>query len=879
MGRVTDYLTALLVRQIAEHSVVVWYDPERHYLAVVEGLSIGDVSVAVYEGSFYALRRRVEPLLDGEEPPRLLVYVPLDRGETDHALVELESLGVVLAPGGNSLLRNTRLSVVARHALREALSSEELASLERQVEDGQLALADLERLGDEGRGRGVIAAIFGTGVIQEIALMLLGSERHDEAIAARKALPELAGFLAEELDVALPSESPLSELCARLAQHLLVTDLTTTAAAELPSSVSTIEMPSDPEIRERCVQIARNWRLRRDLRESYLTRACEVAAELGLTQVDDAVVDELVDAALEGGHSPLSETFRALEEGYQRAVAQRLLALAGTALPAVADLRRLVDLTQSRLGCFWSEVVPDLQARWALVASAATVVLEAARVGAELAAGPSTAAAIFDAYTRSQKPWSELDTAYRHMERRYHRLDTPGGEVSERLELIVVRARERYIREASAVAEAFVRACGAGRFTIPGSLRQRDVFEKAVKPALAEGKTAYVWVDALRYEMARELGMGLASDFEVDLRPAFAAAPTITEIGMACLLPTAGEPLGIVVTARGKLAVTVGGQQLKDRKSRVAYLTAHAGCRVHDAKLADFGPNPRKKLRDAAARAELMLVTSQEIDQLCEEDNVPLARKTMDDVLFELSRLFRLLVELGVKSIVVAADHGYLFGDELSSDMKISPPGGDTADLHRRVWVGRGGAASDSYLRARLDDFGFEGDLELATPWGFGCFTVQGGAKAYFHGGLSPQEVIVPVMTLKPRRAVSSAQLTEVKWTIVPGSEKISTRFVSVQVRGLASGMFSLEAPTVRLEIRAGRDVLSRPVSASYGFDEATGAVKLKLSTAKHTEIEPDTVALMFTGDVTPRTVRIHLLDARSGAELAQRSIEVAIAM
>ena len=37
-----------------------------------------------------------------------------------------------------------------------------------------------------------------------------------------------------------------------------------------------------------------------------------------------------------------------------------------------------------------------------------------------------------------------------------------------------------------------------------GVLRQRDVFATQVQPRLAEGKTAYVWVDALRFEMARE---------------------------------------------------------------------------------------------------------------------------------------------------------------------------------------------------------------------------------------------------------------------------------------------------------------------------------------------------------------------------------------
>ena len=52
------------------------------------------------------------------QPPRLLVYVPMDQGETDHALAELEAAGVVVQPGQQPPSRNTRLSLVARNALR-----------------------------------------------------------------------------------------------------------------------------------------------------------------------------------------------------------------------------------------------------------------------------------------------------------------------------------------------------------------------------------------------------------------------------------------------------------------------------------------------------------------------------------------------------------------------------------------------------------------------------------------------------------------------------------------------------------------------------------------------------------------------------------------
>ena len=103
-------------------------------------------------------------------------------------------------------------------------------------------------------------------------------------------------------------------------------------------------------------------------------------------------------------------------------------------------------------------------------------------------------------------------------------------------------------------------------------------------------------------------------------------------------------------------------------------------------------PKPHKKIKDGIQTAQLVLVTSQEIDELCEADNIAQARLQMDGVLSHLRRGVRLLSDLGIKTIILAADHGHLFAEEISEEMKIEAPGGQTEDLHRRVWVGVGGA-------------------------------------------------------------------------------------------------------------------------------------------------------------------------------------------
>ncbi|MGH9428051.1 MAG: PglZ domain-containing protein, partial [Terriglobia bacterium] len=386
--------------------------------------------------------------------------------------------------------------------------------------------------------------------------------------------------------------------------------------------------------------------------------------------------------------------------------------------------------------------------------------------------------------------------------------------------------------------------------------------------------------DALRFEMARELCRLLKNDFEISLQPVLATVPTITEIGMAALLPKANQSAKVVPVGGGKLGLEIDGAVLKDRKDRIAFLKTHAGVSIFDAKLDDLLPKPQKKIKDGIQNAELVLVTSQEIDELCEADNIAQARLQMDGVLSHLRRGVRVLSELGIKTIILAADHGHLFAEEISDDMKIDAPGGQTEDLHRRVWVGFGGTTDPSYLRVPLRSLGVESDLDIATPWTFACFKAKGGARAYFHGGLSPQELIIPVVVMTPKRAVMASPSTGIRWNLIPGSVKLTTRFFSVQITGSQSSLFGFELPKVRVEIRANKKCVSRPVSASYGFQDATGEVTLKLTESDPQKLEPNTVTVMLTEEPTQKAVGLYLLDATTGIELASLDkIEVAIAI
>src|SRR3989304_3250820 len=94
-----EFIEKRIQRQISDAGLVVWYDPQGYYNDLINHLILIDTKLLSYDGSFFALRAAVEIYLDQPDPPKLLVYVPMEQTQTQHALVELESAGVILVPG------------------------------------------------------------------------------------------------------------------------------------------------------------------------------------------------------------------------------------------------------------------------------------------------------------------------------------------------------------------------------------------------------------------------------------------------------------------------------------------------------------------------------------------------------------------------------------------------------------------------------------------------------------------------------------------------------------------------------------------------------------------------------------------------------------
>ena len=123
MTAMRDHLAAELAKKVSQKGVVVWQDSEREYADVAASLCPPDARFVAYEGSWYALRREVEPLLAGDTPPKLVIYAPA-RAPGEDPLEELRA-------AGGSYTR--RLSTLAKDALKGQLSEQRLAEIGSQA--------------------------------------------------------------------------------------------------------------------------------------------------------------------------------------------------------------------------------------------------------------------------------------------------------------------------------------------------------------------------------------------------------------------------------------------------------------------------------------------------------------------------------------------------------------------------------------------------------------------------------------------------------------------------------------------------------------------------------------------------------------------------
>lgn len=102
-------------------------------------------------------------------------------------------------------------------------------------------------------------------------------------------------------------------------------------------------------------------------------------------------------------------------------------------------------------------------------------------------------------------------------------------------------------------------------------------------------------------------------------------------------------------------------------------------------------------------------------------------------------------------AVVIASDHGYTEVPAANTVLIQEPPAAASGTSHRRVAYFPSGATPDSQELARIINVSSHQACLVAS--GYSCY--QGRPKGATHGGLTPQEVLVPLVVLDPSDEVT----------------------------------------------------------------------------------------------------------------------------
>jgi hypothetical protein len=788
----THLLHTYIAEQLAQHlnnrRVVVWYDPRsefEHFISELGGTPLEDgllqaiiggvaTTLATYDGSMYSLRSRVESLAGIDNPPAVVLYLPgVSRDHHGSVLMELELAGGRWEP---------QLRHLCRNALRQRYTDgviDELLNRERVTYEDLVAASAAQG----GALPSVLKSLLRGATSEAQLASWLADVDLDVAIVEKEATSELAKLVTARLGLDLP-DGDLPKWRAVTARFVLAIEFRSDLAGDPPPELEYIGAVSADIERSAC-SIARM--LRDGYSKSYPDLADRAERELRLGSGSVAPTD-----------LGAIDTFR-FEE-------QALLARCA-ALVADGRFADVVKIAAARSGSFWLRETVERQAQWQAISLAAQLGAAAEDVESDLTCLPTDVTAWVERYASR---WYAVDRAQRHLEAWLPKLDDDPNDRA------VVAVRERYDAVVTKLAIGFVATLQLSQWAADGQLQQTSIYDDIVRPT--PGRVGYFLVDAMRYEMGAELAERLSEHGEVTLRPALGILPSITPTGMAALMPGASSDY-TVADSGGRLVARVGDTTLPDLKARKKYFAAHVPSSV-DLELGELQTLSKARLARRLGTAERVVVRSQEIDFFGEGGFQ--ARAVMDTVIENLARAVRKLAAVGVERAVITADHGHLFSSQdRDESMRIDAPGGETVELHRRCWIGRGGATPPSCVRVHARNLGNDSDLDFVFPVGTGVFRA-GGDLAFHHGGPSLQELVVPVITV---RSAETGTVTDggAALSVADVPAVITNRIFSVKL-SLAS-MAADPIPVRPVLIAGDSQVGAAGMAVGGDFDRGNGTV------------------------------------------------------
>jgi hypothetical protein len=739
--------------RLKKNGVLVVYDPEKIYQCVcmnikkdmagdtIEVVDASNSSITSRENALKALKNLGRPNTDLEG---LLVYVPAKAPETEEekqkdpfALYTV--CGSVFPDGAGDAFMHLCLKAKPDHAteIRRIFS-----------QDPTPSFAVIDAVGG-GKGWPNLQVALQVESANDILFALLApTDKQKQSLEAREGETK-ASWVSEAKDLfavclgmkLITRGKTWSSISDELWRFVLYSEFVFDLPTGLPESLSNVPRASDeakPVIEDLCE------RLRNDQRTqtTYIQRAQAIEKELELPGHCKSITD-----------FGIRDTFPFEERSF---LAQGITAIKNND----ADTARYI-LNQHTHNV-WAGI-GESQVQWGLVGAALALCETCDDFERQLPDYAQTIDALIDFYVSSLR---EVDRLQREFEQSVSDAMASVSSMSE----IIEKARTKYRNLSSNVQDLFIRHVENTGWPPLGRFSNADLFDSKIAPKLQESghKVAFLMIDSLRYELGVAMEQQLGEDDPVELLTAMAQLPSITLVGMASLLPEAGHHLTLT-REDNKVIPLLGSVKITSVKQRMDVMRNKYGQRFEEMKLADF-IKPRKKIQP---EVDLLILRSVEIDAYLETDP-ELTLRLIQDALKRIRVAIHKLKGLGFNEVVIATDHGFFLNPHIEAGDVCTKPNGNWVFVHDRLALGNGVSDNANFVLS-ASHLGMRGDFEnVAGPRSLAAYRA---GQLYFHGGISLQECIVPIISVRLTKEHLQQEKAKIKISYKTDAKTITSRF------------------------------------------------------------------------------------------------------
>jgi len=277
--------------------------------------------------------------------------------------------------------------------------------------------------------------------------------------------------------------------------------------------------------------------------------------------------------------------------------------------------------------------------------------------------------------------------------------------------------------------------------------------------------------DALRYEVAHAISDQINNEkrYLSEIHSQLGVVPSYTQLGMAALLPHNELTAHIA----SKVEYKADGVSVHGHENRQKILAKRNGLGFKASEVLNWtNQEGRQKVQDS----RVVYIYHDQIDAIGDKavtENQTFA--ACADAITEIQQLIeRIINRLNGSRIIVTADHGFLFksSDVVDADktaLTVKPKG--VVEAKKRYLIGENLPEDDYYWQGKLAATANlctdHSDAEFIVPRGSNRFNFVGGAK-FIHGGIMPQEICVPVISIRELDKKQQTKHAKERVSVVP---------------------------------------------------------------------------------------------------------------